>query len=150
MSNFNETLKTPSFWVNYDSSWEFEKQENPPLYILHSNSTETKITFSSMSYPKGKDLNMLANSYLNLRLDSEKELLKSSGYSTPQEIESSVKEIPIGFQIEFWGTDNKSRSFRYWAVVTETKLVNIYLESYGLSGEKLDDTFRGFLKNLKI
>ena len=143
-----ETLKTPGFWVNYDNNWVVTEFDDPPGYQLSSADLETTATFSSLGFPKGKDLSELADAYLRVRLEAERETLKASERTAT--IKESQKPIQIGYQIEYWGTDSENRNFRYWAVVADTKIVNIYIESSKQDPAKLEEIFRFFLSDLKF
>ena len=143
-----ETLKTPGYWVSYDDSWVVKELNDPPRYELISSKLETKAVFSSLNYPKGKDLNELSDAYLKVRIKAEKDALKAN--SSSANIQDSKKPIHIGYQIEYWGTDSENRNFRYWSVVTDTKIVNIYIESYKQDPNKIEEIFRSFLKSLKL
>lgn len=144
-----ETLTTPDYQLDFDKSkWAKGETDNPPGYTLESKELSTKVTLSSLSYPEGKDLAELSKQWLILRLNSENDTLKESGRTA--EIEESNKQIPIGYQVEYWGEDSNGRNFRFWSAITKNKIINIYIESNKQDSSRLEATFRSFLKTLRI
>ena len=143
-----EALTTPDYKIEYDSEWVQREKTNPPGYTLTSKNLETEVTLSSLRFPEGKDLNQLSQSWLQVRIQSEEETAREQNHKI--KLQSSLKEIPIGHQLEYWGADSRKRSFRFWCVIAKTKIVNIYIESYKQSPDELELILRQLLSKLRI
>jgi len=148
MKLHSETLVNSDYSITYSGDWVVKELADPPSYQLVSSDLNAKAVISSLNFPKGKNVGELSQAYLNLRIGSENDVMKSNGRTAS--IENSIKKIPIGYQIEYWGVDSENRNFRFWAVVADSKIVNLYVESYKQDSTHVGEILRSFIKGLKL
>ena len=147
-----ETLGTDRFELELPSGWVLEAQSvEPPnsdevFELLYEGGTAAA-TVSTMIFDH-PDREALANAYLDIRLQAEREVNEELGQTLT--FEEAFEDKGYGHQIEYFGSDSSGRLFRYWGFVRDTKLINIYLETYELSEETLEEVFRQLLAGLRF
>lgn len=144
----SEVLTTPDYQLEYDSSWQISERQNPPGYRLYSLNLKTEVTLSSLRFDAGQDILELSKKWLEARISAE--LKAMSEINREVSINKSLKPIQIGYQVEYWGDDSEGRRFRYWGVVTEKKLVNVYVESYIQPSDEIETILKIILGNLLL
>lgn len=141
-------LNDPLFVLDAGPAWAEQASNEPGSYSLLSKKFRASATVSGQTVKEGADHEAIAARLLEVRSTAEKDVMKQSGREVS--VTTSSKELPFGVQIEYFGHDSSGRIFRYWAVVAPTKVVNIYLETYGQSEEGLSQIFRELLKGLRL
>ena len=138
-------LDLPSGWVLKDES--VEGPDSDEVFQLLYEDGEAAATVSTMifSHP---DREALANAYLDIRLQAEREVNAELGETVSYE--EAFEDKGDGHQIEYFGSDSSGRLFRYWGFIRDTKLINIYVESYDVSEESLEELIQGLLSGLRF
>ncbi|MDJ0908042.1 MAG: hypothetical protein QNI99_02545 [Woeseiaceae bacterium] len=147
-----ETLGSDLFELELPTGWALEAHSvEPPasdeVFELLYKKGEAAATISTMliSHP---DREALANAYLDIRLQAEEEVNAEFGETVTYE--EAFENKGYGHQIEYFGSDSSGRLFRYWGFIRDTKLINIYIETYDMPEESLETLFRELLSGLSF
>jgi hypothetical protein len=145
-------LKTALFTLDAGDGWKEDAPPEPDVHILHSDKNKVSATISAQAVVQdGMDVmevKAIAERLLEIRTAAETQVLREAGIDVS--LNRALKQLSFGYQIEYFGHDSDHRQFRYFGVVTPTKVVNIYLESYDQSEESLGNIFRELLKGLQV
>ncbi len=147
-----ETIGTELFELELPTGWVVESQrwataESDEVFELLYEDGEAAATVSTMVF-NHPDREALANTYLDLRLQAEREVNEELGETVTYE--EAFEDKGYGHQIEYFGSDSSGRLFRYWGFIRDAKLINIYIETYEMPEESLEDLFRGLLAGLRF
>jgi hypothetical protein len=96
----------------------------------------------------GADVEAIAARLLELREKVERRHMEKAQRTLT--LTTASKKLPFGVQIEYFGHDSAGRELRYFGLVASTKVVNLYLETYGQSEDGLSQVFRELLKGLRF
>ncbi len=147
-----ESLESGLFILDLPGGWEIAGGDDHPAwsddpYHLVFEDGRAGATISTMTFDH-PDREALANEYLDIRLEAEREVNAELGITVTYE--EAFEDKGYGHQIEYFGSDSSGRLFRYWGFIRDTKLINIYLESYELPAESLEEEFRRLLAGLRF
>ena len=147
-----ETLGSDRFELDLPSGWVLEADSvEPPnsdeVFELIYEGGEAAATVSTMAFSH-PDREALANAYLDIRLQAEREVHEEFGQTVTYE--EAFENKGYGHQIEYFGSDSSGRLFRYWGFIRDTKLINIYIETYDMPEESLEALFRELLSGLRF
>ena len=147
-----ETLGSDRFELDLPSGWVVEASSvEPPdsdeVYQLIYEDGDAAATVSTMIF-QHPDREALANTYLDIRLQAEREVSEELGQTVTYE--EAFENKGYGHQIEYFGSDSSGRLFRYWGFIRDAKLINIYVEAYEMDKDSLEALFQELLSGLRF
>lgn len=147
-----ETIGSDRFELALPAGWGItehrrESSNSDEVFELSYDDGEAVATVSTMVFGH-TDREALANAYLDIRLEAEREVNEELGQTVTYE--EAFEEKAYGHQIEYFGSDSSGRLFRYWGFVRDSKLINIYVETYDMPEESLEALFRELLGGLRF
>ncbi len=147
-----ETLGSVLFELDLPAGWTVKSQhvgapDSDDVFELLYEDGVAAATISTMIF-NHPDREALANTYLDIRLQAEREVNEELGATVTYE--EAFEDKGAGHQIEYFGEDSSGRLFRYWGFVRDTKLINVYVEAYDMPEEALEELIRGLLGGLRF
>lgn len=150
LAHADSMIDTADFKLDLVGEWVPGKSTDPDQHSFYSKQQDVGITASSMRFKKGlSDLRRIADKLVEMRMAAENAEGKRS------DIQMTIAEpvvVPFaqGYQVAYYGHDSRNRQFRYLGVVTDGRIVNLYVESNGKSQQELEGTFNTILKGLVL
>ena len=138
-------LELPSGWVVEANT--VERPETDDVHQLVFEDGDAAATVSTMLFAHS-DREALANTYLDIRLQAEREVNEELGQTVTYE--EAFENKGHGHQIEYFGSDSSGRRFRYWGFIRDSKLINIYVEAYDMDEDSLEGLFQELLSGLRF
>ena len=142
-----EAVTTPLFELELPGDWKLVSQNESGIYRLASEEKHVSATIEAQAWSP-PDLDEAAHSLLKLRMTAEESLMKQAQRTA--RYTDSVDEVPVGFQMEYYGEDSAKRQFRFWGLAEESKVVTLYVEAYDQSEGELDNNLEILLAGMKL
>jgi hypothetical protein len=142
-----EAVTTPLFELELPGDWKLVSQNDSGIYRLASEEKHVAATIEAQEWSPS-DLDQAAHSLLKLRMTAEESHMKQAERTA--NYTDSVDEVPVGFQMEYYGEDSAKRQFRFWGLAAEAKVVTLYVEAYDQSEAELDRNLEVLLAGLKL
>ncbi len=142
-----EVLTTPLFELELPGDWKLVSQNDSGIYRLASEEKQTSVTIETQTWGP-PNLDEAAHSLLKLRMTAEESLMKQAERTATYT--DSVVEVPVGFQMEYYGEDSGKRRFRFWGLAAESKVFTLYIEAYEQSEAELENNLETLLAGLKL
>jgi len=144
------TIATDTFHLELKGDWRKQANADPEQFNLTSRAKDVGLTLSTMKFKEtGVDLEKMTKKLQEFRLDGEATAAKR--FNLKMEIaEPKMTKADRGWHLQYFGTDNTGRHFRYYGIVVPGKLLNIYAESASANFEQLDEVLQEIFAGLQF
>ena len=144
-------VTTPAYSLKLGPGW-VEAPPTDPEQVNYFSPKENIYFVGSAMILQGarpEQLEKIANKLRDMRIKAEEHVAAEVGRHVTV-AEPLVAKFADGYQVAYWGHDDKHREFRYLGIVSTKYIASVYVESPSRSQQDIDNYFNTLLKSLVL
>lgn len=144
-------VTTPAYSLKLGPGW-VETPSTDPEQVNYFSSKENIYFVGSvmtLQNARPEQLEKITNKLRDMRIKAEEHVAAVAGRHVTV-AEPLVAKFADGYQVSYWGHDDKHREFRYLGIVSTKYIASVYIESPTRSQQDIEGYFNTLLKSLVL